>query len=355
MAKTDLMALGIAADRVTNHFGTHPEKDYFQSPNRDVPHWNETGFFSAYNPDQNVGVFTHVGRCQQDLDLFWSHSLIFLPDGEILADRSYGRSPNGRDVGAGSSRIIIDEPFKQWTSIFDGHGERTSTKGLSEAVRGHGPGIAVRYEVTGIALDPVWDLVADNKNAPPAGDWAGDGHYQQNFRTTGTLNVAGKTYSLDGIGWNDHSRGPRTFATYGTHRWISAILPGATVHAITMWDTEGNIKTATGSLFRDGHHENVSVNFPPIGDLVGGPLEYDIILTHTSGEVTKLRAKTLNAQMLTITSDAENLNGIYWDGDDGATVHYDSMVQLTMADGRTGYGYAERGARLSDLRALRNG
>jgi hypothetical protein len=350
MNTTDHHRLGIEPAKIRHWFGTPPEIDRFRTPNRDVKHWSETGFFQAYNPVDKVGVFTHVGRCQQDLDLWWSHTLIFLPNGEILADRSFGRSPDDRGVHAGASRIIVEEPFKRWRSVFDGHGERTTTVGLAAGVRGAGPGVAVRYDVTGFAAGPVWDLTADNDGAPPGGDWAGDGHYQQNFLTQGTLIVAGKTYSLDGIGWNDHSRGPRTFEHYGTHRWISAVLPGATLHAISVWDVVGTRRTAAGSLFREDDKEHVSVEFPAISDTIGGPRDYEIVLTKTTGGTLPLKARTLLAQMLTITGDNDNVNGIYWDGDDGSTVHWDSTVELTLPDGQRGYGYAERGMRLKDLK-----
>lgn len=349
MTTTHRPTLGIPPEQIRHWFNTPADMDHFRAPNREVARWSETGFFQAYNPVENVGVFTHVCRCQQDLDLWSAHTLVFLPDGEILADRSFGRSPNQRDVCAGAARILIEEPFRQWRSVFDGHGERTSMEGLAKGVRGAGAGVAMRYDVTGTACGPVWDLAADNDGAPPGGNWAGDGHYQQNFLTRGTLTVAGKTWSLDGVGWNDHSRGPRTFDHYGTHRWLSAILPGATLHAISLWDTQGVQRTAVGSLFRAEGKERVTVNFPGISDTLGGPFNYDITVTRQNGEQLILQAETLHPQVLTITGANDNLNGIDWEGDDNSTVHFDSTVRLTLPDGQVGYGYAERGIRLTEL------
>lgn len=352
MTQSNLSHLGVPPGAACYQSGTPTSADFFlREPVRDVARWSETGFFQAYNPDENVAVFTHVCRCQQDLDLWSSHTLVFLPDGEILADRSFGRTPDDRGgVGAGASRIIIEEPFRLWRSVFDGHGERTSMAGLARGIRGAGPGVAMRYEVMGIAAGPVWDLAANNEGAPPAGNWAGHGHYQQNFLTSGTLNVAGKSYSLNGVGWNDHSRGPRTFDHYGTHRWLSALLPGATLHAITLWDSEGVCRTAAGTLFTREGREQVTIDFPGIGDTLGGPREYEIVVTRKSGDAFILKAETLHPQVLSITGANDNLNGIYWEGDVNTTVHFDSTVRLTTPSGEIGYGYAERGIRLTRLR-----
>ena len=83
---------------------TDPRFDAFSAPNREVERWSETCFFGGWSPDSEVGVFTHAGRCPQDLDLWWAHTVLYLPRGKIAVDRTWGRGEDGL-VAAGNLQI----------------------------------------------------------------------------------------------------------------------------------------------------------------------------------------------------------------------------------------------------------
>src|SRR5581483_9402544 len=113
--------------------------DQVSTPNRDTPRWSETGWLGSWNPDTQVGLFVHVGRCQQDLDLWWAQTVAFLPGGRLAVDRSHGRAAGPNTIATGNLTIRIDEPGRRWSCDYDGAAELTDSATLARQLAGSGP------------------------------------------------------------------------------------------------------------------------------------------------------------------------------------------------------------------------
>jgi hypothetical protein len=341
----EMTILGIEPAYITNPFAAPSRLDSFRPPRRDIARWSETAFFEAWNIDEGVGIFTHVGRCQKDLDLWWTQTFVYLPDGALIVDRSWGRSPDERSVSAGNLQIRVEEPLRRWSCQFDGAGELTTTKKCSLGLIGANVAVPVRWSVEGVAAGPIWDL---HKCANPHGDWAGDSHTQQTYVTHGELVVAGKYYSMDGVGYNDHSRGPRTFNNFGGHNWAIAVMPGWTAHAINIWDSAKTLQMAVGTIFDEGGMGSIQSHMPPLDDLVGGPRRFPLVLTKADGTSVNLTADILHSFNISINEANDNLNGIDLvnPGDPLLLVEY--SARLTTDSGEVGFGHLERSLRRSE-------
>ena len=66
--------------RGDNPFGVTPELDVVQQPRTDVPFWNETWFFSAGSPENEIGFFIHAGVLAE---------LSIIRDGKVAEMRIY--------------------------------------------------------------------------------------------------------------------------------------------------------------------------------------------------------------------------------------------------------------------------
>jgi len=320
--------------------------DYNAHPKYETPLWNETRWNGCWNPDEGVGLYIHAGRFRKDLDLWWIQTVAYLPDGQLAVERSWSRSSHNHGVGSDTLDLTMTDTG--WTSTFDGVAELTTTAALSRAPRGSSaPSVPVRWTVTATAASPVWDMygtVADKQ------DFAADLHVQQGLHTTGSLFVGDREYSLEGVGFKDHSSGARTWERWHSHRFTLAVMPDYTLHAVVVGAADGQERPPFGAIFRGDAQEGIQAfELPALADAVGGPVEQDMLVTTTSGEQIMLRAELVHALPITITEDNDNINGIDWEIDGDPIVLIEGIARLRAPDGSVGYAFLERSARRSAL------
>jgi hypothetical protein len=319
--------------------------DYNVTVKRDVPMWSETRWNGCWNAEAGVGIYLHMGRFRKDLDIWWAQTVAYLPDGQLAVDRTWGRCTDPDGVRVGNLDLTITGAG--WRSTFDGVGELTTTADLTRAVRGAGaPSVPVRWTVEATGAAPEWSLY---EGLSEKQDFAGDTHVQRGFRTTGTMTVHGREYSLDGVGWKDHSSGVRDFANWAHHRFTLAVLPDRTLHAATMY-RGGDLPPITfGMLYRDGAGTPVTgFEMAALEDLeVPGALPATFTLA--DGETFTLTVDEVHSLPMTMTQENDNINGIDWDSP-GAIGMIEGISRFTTADGVVGYGHLERSSLLDMLK-----
>ena len=82
-----------------NPFGVDP--DHYMSaatPDYQDALWSETHFWSAWNPDEGVGLFIHVGTTPEDPDLWWAQVVAYLPGGRLCVQRLWGQTTGDSGV-----------------------------------------------------------------------------------------------------------------------------------------------------------------------------------------------------------------------------------------------------------------
>jgi hypothetical protein len=322
-------------------------------PNLDVPKWSETRWSGCWNPDEGVGLYLHMGRCRFDLDLWWAQTVAYLPDGQLCVDRSYGRSSDDAVVRTGCYELRQEEGYV-WTSTFDGAGELTTSAALSAGARGSG-GLAapMKWNVRSEPAAPIWDMygaAGDDRH-----DFAGDTHIQNGSRTTGEFTVAGKTYSLEGVGFKDHSSGVRSWDDFGGHHFILGVMPSWTVHTINIYDAAGKPRALLGAFFdggKDGEQHDIEVSELPVTeDALGGPNENTFTLKAAGIDEMEIKVDVLHQCPISIADEGDNINGIDWElQSDIVMVLMEGICRLTTAEGEVGYGFIERGIRRDDLK-----
>lgn len=319
------------------------------APKHDVPMWSETRWNGCWNAEAGVGIYLHMGRFRKDLDIWWVQTVAYLPGSEIAVDRVWARVTEDDGVRAGGFDLTLTEDG--WTSTYDGVLELTTTEQLTRAVRGSGaPSVPVRWEISATPATPVWDL-EDEGAKSGSNDFAGDAHLQQGMRTTGSLTVEGTEYSLDGIGWKDHSSGVRDFTHWGGHAFTLCVLDDMTLHAGAMHPAGGRPSMYFGKCYRNGDNGTAVTSFeaPTLTDLdVPGPLRCSVGLA--DGTTIGFTAEQVHALPMTLTLDNDNINGLDWDGPRASTCLIEGISRLTFDDGRVGYAHLERSNALAELK-----
>jgi hypothetical protein len=333
-----------------NPFEVDPALDLLHDVHPGMPHWSETMYFHVWNPDAEVGVFIHVGRWPTDLDLWWGQVIAMLPDGELLADRSWGRAPDNRGPATGNLRIECVEPLKRWRLTFDGAGEPTTVGKMAESPVGSARAKAFRFEVDLTAAAPVWDMHAafgiENLS------WA-VAHHVQGFATTGMLTSEGRTWALDGVAHRDHSSGPRHYADFGGLNFFTLVFPetGRVANGLVNWRRDESVDHRVYTIQQDGVCEIGSeLTVTGLADLATHePHEITIALTRDGGRHEEYSAQRLHGYTLTLLEPNENINGADHDGDPDPLFVTQSTVRVTAPDGEVGYGVIERDYRRSLL------
>ncbi|KUH99139.1 hypothetical protein [Mycobacterium sp. IS-3022] len=157
-------------------------------------------------------------------------------DGRVYRLRADGPSrpvegPDGSPtvLGAGPLTFACIAPFDVWTMAFDGQAVQTSSADLA-AGRKDGPLVDVRFEVEARMAVPPWIQGAMRADADEqlrtsiVGDLMGGARYEQLFRATGAVEVAGAHQSFSGTGLRIRRQGARKLEGFWGHCWQSALF-----------------------------------------------------------------------------------------------------------------------------------
>ena len=342
-------ALGLEPTAIANPHAVATEMDRVMPLPQNVPGYSETAFLTSWNPDAGVGLFLHVGRCQQDLDMWWAQTLAYLPDGRVASDRSYGRSPDGTAVQTGNLLLEMSGDIGVWAATFDGAAEISTPTRMATRPTGAGIARPMRFEFRTEPAGPIWDLYAALGRGSSQ-DWAKGTHTQQVVRITGRLTVDGAEYHLDGIAGNDHSSGPRSMTNFGHHHFLIGAYPGGTIQAMSIFSMAGDPLMESGSHVRaDGaHNPVVLVDVPTVTRLDEGTGEFEATLVEADGTKTPIRIELLHTLPLSLNNDGDNINGVEWEGPD-LLVLAENRVRITLPDGTVGYAHLERSTQRSRL------
>jgi len=347
------MATATTAARILhgdNPFGVDPTLEFLPEARHDIENWSENSFFFVWDPQDRVGVFIHTGRCPDDLDLWWAQTYAYLPDGQLIVDRSWGRPTDNRGASTGNLTIRCEEPLKRWTLRFDGAGEQTNTAAMGRGLGGSGAALPMRFEVECTALGPVWDMYAaiGMTDAP-----FGTIHHEQTFTTTGKLTVGGRTWGLNGVACRDRSMGPRDVSPIGGDAFFHLMFPKSrrSVQGLVVWDRDDNVQLRTMSI-HEGDQTEILTEGTITGaeDAAGAPTELELRIQCIDATELVLPGQVLHCATMSIIDPNTNVNGTPTQADD-PLVFSEAAVTFTWPDGEIGYGHLERGCRLTKFPA----
>jgi hypothetical protein len=356
---TDAATRTIAESRVLsgpNPFDLDPRSDFLASPRHDVALWSETMFFKVWSPAEGVGFWLHMGVVPEDKTMWWAQTFAMLPDGVVLVDRSFGRPSDDRGPDTGNLKVRCVEPHHRWTLSFDGAGEVSSTEQLGQGLVGAGIAAPFRFDVVLDAVVPVYDMHAAMGRQI---DWQMGGlHHEQGFTASGTLSALGESWTIQGTGIRDHSRGERHFARWGGHVWNYVVWPQSkrSLCAFNFWSPQGETTATVAMIMQDGQTE-LSGDFDITGMSAPGvhPNAIEMSIVRADGSLLELTGEVVHNITMTYAEPNHNLNGVYIDprADVDATIADESVVRWTWPDGEVGYGNFERGFRPSFLPRLK--
>lgn len=308
-----------------------------------LPNWSESLVIQVHDPGTGMAVWAHFSRMPVAPEIWEGDLVVFDEDDTLLVSRTFSRSTRGDEAG-GILRMRCLERGQRWSLAFDSMATRvTSAQSLAAPV-GDGDVEHVTVDLLFEGIHPLWS---------PGGvmhsqSW-GSGHVEQAGRITGQVVINGRTHSIDGHGFRDHSYGPRDYAKMIGDTWANGVFPDGTVLlALAVWaDPTGSAPVRLG-FFWDGQsmHELEDTNLKMLSSLDGQPdrtrftarystgaIEVDVELTHRMG----FTLQTPVGMSLGATPSRSDL-----------ALVVESPVILRRGD-QTAYGWYEQSRRRSEL------
>jgi hypothetical protein len=218
--------------------GIDPAREYMFAERPDDPEMRDSVSFWVFDDRGLVGL-PRIGV--EAVAANWEeHSIqvnVAFSDGRVyrLRDDASSRPVEGPDgkptvLGGGPLAFTCVKPFEMWTMTFDGKAVQTSSADLA-AGRKDGPLVDLRFEVEAKLAVPPWVQGALQADAASAlktsveGDLMGGDRYEQLFRATGSVRVAGDEHPFTGSGLRIRRQGVRRLEGFWGHCWQSALFP----------------------------------------------------------------------------------------------------------------------------------
>lgn len=300
----------------------------------DVPLWTENYCYVCYDPQSEIGVWTHLGRAPFDPTLWRELSMIFLPTGERLVNKGYGRTETDKGPGAATLSYDCVEPWKEWRSRRDGAAIRTTEKDLDSGMLFDRAHERVAFDLSWHGQGPVWDW----GEVEDAHGW-GKLHYEQLVTVGGTVTVGGEVIPFQGTGLRDHTRGPRDFTVVESHLWSWGSFPSGNGFMVLGVNVAGQSLTRAVTLEAGVLTPRTLQNSPVLSSRAGSTDPYVLDF----GE-HRISADLLH--MLPNGFEGPNDICLGYDPDVTKTANFEGFSRFEW-NGEVGYGLTERSVRLS--------
>jgi len=359
-AKTELAKIYPHTDD-SYSWGLRPEQDYLMTaPHPEEAQAIETLNVWFYDAKQNLGVNIHPQRILNG-QILAIMVTVFLPDGRIL--RSNGdeavqftdpKRPQSKHV-----RFYCEKPFHQWTYSLDNLPMwETNKQELEAGAVAEKPAIThVSLELNGLMQSPIYmqgGLLPEAAEAikGEAGLWFAARfekgisseafRFEQIFSATGSLNVSGKTYPLEGCGLRGHVRGTRILGGMYGHTWTGGMFANGTAFGVQIFPRpEGGFFFSEAYIYKNGvMYPNRVVYAPPMSC---DPNQGDYVIELACDELGLSRIIGRDQQVFWWSlSQWGSDQPIRWGIDPQASTVMRQATAEFRFDGEVGYGMCER-------------
>lgn len=311
----------------------------------DSSNWSENYAFYAYDFDRKTGFMAFAGRWIKNPALWREQLYIYLPDGSLLSHRAIGLAHHPSSLCPSALRFQCDSPGERWEIGFDGAMRHDDFDTLCREPILEGRPHNVRLVAVLESNTPA--LMLTSKDNTSHGKY----HYEQGHLCRGSISFDGTQYALDGLGYRDHSRGPRKLGTFDGHIWLQLFFPDGRIFAsYQVWTREAGrseqILDDSIAIISNQVHPATLRHAPRLTtlDTLRAPLELGVTL---GVDRVELKGTPLSSLPNSFTEDFDFYHGVA-----PQLAEFMSIDQPVLFDSDAGKikGYVQRSMRISDAK-----
>lgn len=227
----------------------------------DVPHMSENFCYTGYDKDSRLGYYVHIGRWIKDPEILRELLILWLPDGSVLWAQAFGRGDCSRGPAVACERLVCEEPGKRIRILYSGPMQPIALHQVANPPAN--PLVLDKVEVDLVfeASSPTWYYPQEDNTT-----WA-KWHTEQLGRVRGTIAHVDTRHAFSGVGYRDHSRGPRYLKEFRGHTWIQGQFPEGDAFAIyqvwQMVDGKEVEALSTAQIYKDEAFVPARIVFAP--------------------------------------------------------------------------------------------
>ncbi len=267
--------------------------DEFNHRSSGESNFNESVYVNAFDLERRCGGWMRIGNRPNE-----GHAeaqvCLYLPDGRIACQFQRPDIAGNDGFSAGGLSYRVDEPLRRVTMDYTGDVMLLDDPELLRRPRdlfASAPRAAakVHYELTGCSPVHGGEPLTETQETMYGRDFS-LGHFNQHMVAHVEMEVAGQTLDFDGLGWRDHSWGPRYWTNIYFYRLLIANFgPDRAMMLLKITGRDG-VTRRHGVLQFDGDYEDIT--------------DLDILTDWTaSKDPTRIRLGVRTAQR------AVNING----------------------------------------------
>jgi hypothetical protein len=197
-------------------------RDEFMHENTGEPNFNESMYFNFFDTAERLGGFVRIGNRPNER---YAETTICLyePGGPVLFNFKRAEIADNARFEAGGMRFEVETPFEKLRASYEGKACRLADpRAMREPGRAfkENPFVPVSLDLAIQGVGPMFGGEPTEKKEQDM-EFA-RGHYEQHHRATGSLEIDGRSYAIDGFGLRDHSWGPRSWQAPAWYRWLTA-------------------------------------------------------------------------------------------------------------------------------------
>lgn len=307
------------------------ESDEYLHEPTDHPQFNESAYYNFVDGDSGFGVLIRMGNRVNE-----GHAevtvLVYLPDGRAAI--RFDRAPitTNDKFEAGGLRFEVIEPLKRMKVHFDGTAYLLA-KGtdLEDPKRAFttSPQVPVSLELDYENVIPVHGL-GGGSGIEGAEDSIAVGHYQGPCTVGGWIEIDGERRQISGLGFRDHSWGPRKWQGPSWWRWISCMVDEKNGFVAWLQKIGDQRSPGHGMVLRNGDFQ--LVNEVSVQSTYGPAPHYPETMTVTM--------RTESGDEVTATGEVFH-NVPLRNRRDGEVARLAEVLVRLQFEGATGYGISE--------------
>ena len=236
-----------------------PEDEYCHEPDA-AKNYNESMYFNVFDPTQKIGGWFRIGNRVNEGYAELS-ACLYLPDGRVGFMFNRPKIDTNDELNAGGMRVEVVEPFKRLRVTYDGKilllAHPLEMAHPSRAFKNN-PLVdcTVALDYRGIA--PMYGgrpVLADGSDLPidPEKSFA-KAHYEQHVAATGSFDIDGQHWDVDGFGLRDKSWGPRYWQSISWYRWLPMNFGPDFGMMISLIGSDDGAVRRSGMVLRNGEY-----------------------------------------------------------------------------------------------------